>query len=161
MANNEKELRNQPVYGRGQHPNSKQNLKMFKEGDVGNPNGKPLGAIDVKNRLTKMLENVAPGKVQDAESIAAFCAGVSKVTNIDALNARLLFCAIVQGEAWAVKEIFDRIAGKSPQAIDLDLQINDWRTEAQKYGITESEIIAETKLLIAEFDAGGSDEAID
>jgi phage terminase small subunit len=35
--------------------------------------------------------------------------------------------------------------------IDLNVQVNDWRTEAQKYGVTEQDVINEAKLLIAEF----------
>ncbi|MCA1625044.1 MAG: hypothetical protein LC768_13640 [Acidobacteria bacterium] len=150
MANTQKEHRNEgEKYGRGHHPNSKKNLQLWQPGDSSpNPDGKPLGAGDVKNRLIKMLENVAPGKVQDAESIAAFCTGLAQVTNIDALNARLLFCAIVQGESWAVKEIFDRIAGKAQQSIDVDLQINDWRSAAADAGLTEEEFLYETKLFV-------------
>ncbi len=149
MANNEKEMRNErEKYGRGQHPNSKKNLQMFKEGDVPNPNGKPLGAIDIKNRLIKMLENIAPGKIQNAESITAFCAGISKITNLDAVNARLLYCAIVEGESWAIKEIFDRIAGKPSQSIDLDVSIQDWRSTAADAGLTEEEFLYETKLFV-------------
>jgi hypothetical protein len=144
-------------YGRGQHPNSKKNLQMFKEGDVPNPNGKPVGAIDVKNRLIKMLENIAPGKVQNSEAIAAFCDGISNIKNIDAVNARLLYCAIVEGESWAVKEIFDRIAGKAPQAIDIDLQVNDWKAEAQKYGLSHDDIIRQLRPLIEQSDVESGD----
>ncbi len=148
-------------YGRGQHPNSKKNLQMFKEGDVPNPNGKPKGAIDVKNRLIKMLENIAPGKVQNSEAIAAFCDGMSSIKNIDAVNARLLYCAIVLGEAWAVKEIFDRIAGKASQAIDIDLQVNDWKAEAQKYGLSHDDIIRQLRPLIEQSDVESSDPSGD
>jgi hypothetical protein len=149
MENNEKEMRNEEQnYGRGQHPNSKKNLQMFKEGDVPNPNGRPVGAIDIKNRLAKMLENIAPDKVQNSAAIAAFCAGISQITNIDAVNARLLFCAIVEGEAWAVKEVFDRIAGKPTQAIDLDVSVQDWRVIAADAGLTEEEFLYETKLFV-------------
>ncbi len=160
MANTQKEHRNKPKqYGRGKHPNSKKNLQLWQPGDAPNPAGKPKGAIDVKNRLVKMLENIAPDKVQNAKAITDFCDGVSKITNIDAVNARLLYCAIVAGESWAVKEIFDRIAGKAAQSLDLDVQIsNDWRTEAQKYGLTEIDVINEAKLLIAESIDGSSDE---
>jgi hypothetical protein len=149
MANTEKEMRNEEQqYRRGQHPNSKKNLQMFKEGDVPNPNGKPKGAIDIKNRLIKMLENIAPGKVQNSEAIAAFCDGMSNIKNIDAVNARLLYCAIVLGEAWAIKEIFDRIAGKPTQAIDLDVSVQDWRVIAADAGLTEEEFLYETKLFV-------------
>jgi hypothetical protein len=154
MANNEKEMRNnEQKYRRGQHPNSKKNLQMFKEGDVPNPSGKPVGAIDIKNRLAKMLENIAPDKIQNAESITAFCDGISNITNLDAVNARLLYCAIVEGESWAVKEIFDRIAGKPSQAIDLDVSIQDWRSIASSAGLTEEEFIDESKLYVAELEA--------
>jgi len=151
MANKQKEYRNgEEKYGRGEHPNSKANLQLWQPGDVPNPSGKPKGAIDIKTRLIKMLENVAPDKVQNAKGIAEFCDGISQITNLDAVNARLLYCAIVEGESWAVKEIFDRIAGKAPQAIDVDLTINDWRTEAQKYGLSTDDIIRQIRPLIAE-----------
>ncbi len=151
-------MRNEPEqYGRGKHPNSKKNLQMFKEGDVPNPNGRPVGSIDVKNRLAKMLENIAPGKVQNSEAIAAFCEGISNITNIDAVNARLLYCAIVLGEAWAVKEVFDRIAGKAPQAIDIDLQVNDWKAEAAKYGLSHDDIIRQLRPLIEQSDVDAGD----
>jgi hypothetical protein len=157
MANNVKEMRNEEQYGRGQHPNSKKNLQMFQVGDVPNPNGKPRGAIDIKNRLAKMLENIAPDKVQNSEAIAAFCEGISKITNLDAVNARLLYCAIVEGESWAVKEIFDRVAGKAPQAIDIDLQVNDWKTEAAKYGLSHDDIIRQLRPLIEQSDVDAGD----
>ncbi len=105
-----------------------------------------------------MLENIAPDKIQDTKAITEFCTGISRITNLDAVNARLVYCAIVEGESWAIKEIFDRIAGKAPQAIDLDIQVNDWRTEAQKYGLSETDILTEAKLLIAESAIDSSDE---
>ncbi len=141
-------MRNEEQYGRGKHPNSKKNLQMFKEGDVPNPNGRPVGSIDVKNRLVKMLENISPGSVQSTKEIADFCSGVSNITNIDAVNARLLYCAIVLGESWAIKEIFDRIAGKPTQAIDLDVSVQDWRAIAADAGLTEEEFLYETKLFV-------------
>ncbi len=151
-------MRNEPEqYGRGQHPNSKKNLQMFKEGDVPNPNGRPVGALDVKNRLAKMLENIAPDKIQNAKSITDFCEGISKITNLDAVNARLLYCAIVEGESWAVKEIFDRIAGKPTQAIDLDVSVQDWRAIAADAGLTEEEFLYETKLFVDKQLANGFD----
>jgi hypothetical protein len=162
MANTQKENRNEPEqYGRGKHPNSKKNLQLWQPGDVPNPNGKPKGAIDIKNRLIKMLENIAPDKIQNAKAITDFCEGISKVTNLDAVNARLLYCAIVEGESWAVKEIFDRIAGKAPQAIDIDLQVNDWKAEAAKYGLSHDDIIRQLRPLIEQSDVESSDPSGD
>ncbi len=155
-------MRNEEQYRRGQHPNSKKNLQMFKEGDVPNPNGKPKGAIDVKNRLIKMLENISPGSVQTTKEIADFCSGVSNITNIDAVNARLLYCAIVLGEAWAVKEVFDRVAGKAAQSLDLDVQVsNNWQEEAKRYGLSTHDIIEQLRPLIAESALESSDASGD
>ena len=155
--NTQKEHRNRS-YKRGQHPNSKKNLKLWQEGEESpNPNGKPKGAVDLKNRLLKMLEAEAPGDVKNAKAIAEFCKGISKVTNFDAVNARLLYSAIVLGESWAVKELYDRIAGKASQPVDVDLQVNDWRQMAQNYGINEKDVIREAKLLLAESDTDSSD----
>ncbi len=150
MANTQKEHRNEgEKCGRGQHPNSKKNLQLWQPGDPSpNPDGKPLGAIDIKNRLIKMLENIAPDKVQNAKAITDFCAGISQITNLDAVNARLVYSAIVEGESWAIKEIFDRIAGKPSQAIDLDVSIQDWRSTAADAGLTEEEFLYETKLFV-------------
>jgi hypothetical protein len=163
MANTQKENRNEPQqYGRGKHPNSKKNLQLWQPGDVPNPAGKPVGALDVKNRLIRMLENIAPGKVQNSEAIAAFCDGMSSIKNIDAVNARLLYCAIVLGEAWAVKEVFDRIAGKAPQSLDLDVQVsNNWKTEAERYGLSHDDIIRQLRPLIEQSDVDAGDPSGD
>ena len=155
MANTQKEHRNEgEKFGRGQHPNSKKNLRLWQPGDSSpNPDGKPLGAIDIKTRLIKMLESIAPDKIQNSKQITEFCTGISQITNLDAVNARLVYSAIVEGQGWAVKEIFDRIAGKAPQAIDLDVSIQDWRMVASSAGLTEEEFIDESKLYVAELEA--------
>jgi hypothetical protein len=64
--------------------------------------------------------------------------------------ARALITEAKTGNVQAIKELFDRAEGRPKQAIDLDVQVNDWRTEAQKYGLSEADILAEAKLLIAE-----------
>jgi hypothetical protein len=52
------------------------------------------------------------------------------------------------GEAWAIKEVFDRIAGKPTQAIDLDVSVQDWRAIAADAGLTEEEFLYEAKLFV-------------
>jgi phage terminase small subunit len=42
--------------------------------------------------------------------------------------------------------------------VDLNLQVNDWRIEAAKFGVTEQDVIDEAKLLISEFDTNSSVE---
>ena len=117
--------------------------KQFPKGVSGNPNGRP--------RLTKLTESL---RQQIAE------------TNPDALEetiaqtiAQTLIKLAIGGDVQAIKECFDRCEGRPKQAVDLDLQINDWKSQAEKYGLSESDIVAEARLLLAEFDDAGSDEA--
>ena len=42
---------NSPNFGRGQHPNSKKNLKPFPKGESGNPSGKPKKVEQLKEYL--------------------------------------------------------------------------------------------------------------
>ena len=72
--------------------------------------------------------------------------------------ARKLIKLALDGDIAAIREVFDRTEGKPKQAIDLDLQVSDWRTEAQKFGVTEEDVINEAKLLIAESTIDSSGE---
>jgi hypothetical protein len=63
------------------------------------------------------------------------------------------------GNVRAIGEIADRTEGRPMQKVDLDLQISDWKSEAERYGIPTADIVAEARLLLAEFDDAGSDEA--
>lgn len=116
MADTEKKQR----YKRGQNPNSRKNLKVFQPGQSGNPAGKPIGAIDFKTRFEKKLHAIAPDKVQQAKGIAEFCAGVKtgEITNADAIDAALLYKAIVERDMSAIRELLDRTEGKPTQAIE-------------------------------------------
>jgi hypothetical protein len=71
--------------------------------------------------------------------------------------AQTLIKLAISGDVQAIKEIGDRTEGKPKQSLDLDLQINDWRTLAQSYSLSEQEVMNEAKLLIAESinDSGG------
>jgi len=117
--------------------------KQFPKGVSGNKNGRP--------RLTKLTESL---RQQIAE------------TNPDALEetiaetiAQTLIKLAIGGDVQAIKECFDRCEGRPKQAVDLDIQTTDWRDEARRYGINESEIAHQARLLLAEFDDAGSDEA--
>jgi hypothetical protein len=74
--------------------------------------------------------------------------------------AKTLVRLALSGDVQAIREIADRTEGKPKQAIDLDLDLQlDWRTEAQKFGLTKNDILNETKLLIAGLDFSDGDEA--
>jgi hypothetical protein len=106
--------------------------KKFPPGISGNPSGRP--------KLTRLTECLR-------EQLAEAMPNAPERTIAEAI-ARTLIREALTGNIAAVKEVFDRSEGKPKQSIDLDLQISDWRTEAQKYGVTEQDVINEAKLLI-------------
>ncbi len=108
--------------------------KKFPKGESGNRNGRP--------KLTKLTEALR-------EQLAEEMPNAPERTIAEAIS-RALIREALKGNVQAAREIADRTEGKPTQKLDLDLQINDWRTEAEKYGVTEADVIREAKLLIAE-----------
>jgi len=117
----------------------------FQKGETGNPSGRP--------RLTKLSEALR-------EQLSEAMPNAPERTVAEAI-ARALIREAISGNVSAAREIADRCEGRPKQAVDLDLQINDWKSQAEKYGLSESDIIAEARLLLTEFDDAGSDEASD
>ncbi len=124
-----------------------ENLKPFKKGDDERRNilGRP--------RLTKLTDALR-------EQIAEQVPGADEQTYAEAIAETLIKLAVA-GDVAAIREIADRTEGKPKQSVDLDIQATNWREAAQKYGLSESEIIHETRILLAEFDSSSGDEAID
>ncbi len=116
--------------------------KQFPKGTSGNPNGRP--------KLTKLTDALR-------EQLAEAVPNAPEKTIAEAI-ARALIREAVSGNVQAAREIADRTEGKPKQAIDLDLQINDWRALAQNYSLNEQDVIDEAKLLIAESIADSSGE---
>ena len=106
----------------------------FKKGETGNSQGRP--------KLTKLTEALR-------EQLTELNPDATDETNAEAI-ARVLIREAKTGNVQAAREIADRTEGKPKQAIDLDLQINDWRTLAKNYSLNEEDVIREAKLLIAE-----------
>jgi hypothetical protein len=125
---------------KGRFPPGNKIGNRFPKGQTGNPNGRP--------KLTKLTEALR-------EQLAEEMPGAPERTVAEAI-ARALIKEAMKGNVQAAREIADRTEGKPTQKLDLDLQINDWRTEAEKFGLTQNDVIAEAKLLIAEsaFDSG-------
>lgn len=117
----------------------------FKKGETGNPAGRP--------KLTKLTEALR-------EQLAQTLPDAPERTVAEAI-ARALIRAACSGNVHAAREIADRTEGKPKQAIDLDVQVRDWRALAQSYGVTETDVINEAKLLIAESAADSSGEQRD
>ncbi len=107
---------------------------IFKPGQSGNPSGRP--------KLTRLTDAL---RQQLAETMPN-----APERTVAEVIARVLIKEAISGNVQAIRELADRTEGKPKQSIDLDLQINDWRTLAQNYGVTEQDVIREAKLLIAE-----------
>ena len=108
----------------------------FKKGETGNPQGRP--------KLTKLTEALR-------EQLAEINPDAPEETIAEQI-ARALISEAKTGNVQAIREIADRTEGKPKQAIDLDLQINDWRTLAANYGVSEKDVLEQAKLLIESID---------
>lgn len=75
--------------------------------------------------------------------------GASEKTIANAIADSLVEKAI-GGDVPAIKEIFDRIEGKSSQLIDVEMKVEDWRSAIEDYGIQESEILDVARQLLSE-----------
>jgi hypothetical protein len=141
MANSQKTNGEQTADGKFAPGNKIGN--RFSKGESGNSAGRP--------RLTKLTDALR-------EQVSGELPGAPERTIAEAIARKLTKLAL-GGDIAAIKEVFDRCEGRPKQAIDLDIQATNWREEARRYGITESEVAAEARLLLTEFDDVGSDEA--
>ncbi len=139
MENSQKTDGKQTVTGK--FPPGNKIGKQFPKGTTGNPSGRP--------KLTRLTDSLR-------QQISELNPNAPEETIAEAIAETLITMAL-SGDVQAIKEVFDRCEGKPKQAIDLDIQATSWREEAQKYGVTEQDVINEAKLLIAEsaIDSGG------
>lgn len=104
------------------------------KGVSGNPKGRPRMAILSDVLRQKLVEEMP---------------GASEKTIANAIADSLVEKAI-GGDVPAIKEIFDRIEGKSSQLIDVEMKVEDWRSAIEDYGIQESEILDVARQLLSE-----------
>ena len=117
---------------KGKFPPGNKIGKQFPPGVSGNPQGRP--------KLTRLTDALR-------EQLAETNPDAPEETQAEAI-ARTLIREAISGNVQAAREIADRTEGKPKQAIDLDLQINDWRTLAKNYSLSEQDVINEARLLI-------------
>lgn len=98
------------------------NLQSFEKGQSGNPNGRPKGSRNVSTVLARMLDEIAPDIVIEKSYLRQIAKNIRKPTYADAAAARLLHEAVVEGEAWALREMLDRTEGKAKQSIEIRRQ---------------------------------------
>ncbi len=125
--------------GRGNPPQE----TRWKPGQSGNPKGRPK-SITLSEALRLELAKAHPqgdGEQTYAEAIAA-----------------ILCQTAAQGNILAAKEIADRTEGRPKQAVDIEMNVNDWREVARQHGVSEQDVIREAQRLIAEsaLDSGGA-----
>ncbi len=119
---------------KGKFPPGNKIGKQFPPGVSGNPSGRP--------KLTKLTEALR-------KQLTELNPDATEETNAEAI-ARVLIREAKTGNVQAAREIADRTEGRPKQAIDLEMQVRDWRTLAQNYGLTETDVINEARLLISE-----------
>lgn len=115
----------------------------FKPGQSGNPKGRPK-SVTLSEALRLELAKANPkgdGDETYAETIAS-----------------VLVKNAATGNILAAKEIADRTEGKPKQAVDMNMNVNDWRELARQHGVSEQDVIREAQRLIAEstLDHGGT-----
>lgn len=114
---------------------AKGNTAGFQPGQSGNPKGRPK-CLTLSEAMRNELAKLQPGTEQTYAEIIA---------------AKLVHHAAM-GSVMAAKEIADRTEGKPRQALDVDMQLRDWREQAAIYGVSEEDVIAEAKRLIESAD---------
>ncbi len=140
MTNSQKTNGKQTVNGK--FPPGNKIGNRFQKGESGNPSGRP--------KLTRLTDALR-------EQLAEISPEVPEKTIAERI-ARALIREAVSGNVQAIREIGDRTEGKPKQAIDLDMQVSDWRTLAKNYSLSEEDVINEARILIEQSDIDSSDE---
>ncbi len=83
----------------------------FKPGQSGNPAGRVPGSKNLSTILAKYLENDVTTEGLDGIEI--------KVSAADAVVLKLIRRAVKKGDYRAIREIFDRLEGRTKQSVDV------------------------------------------
>ena len=111
-------------------PFTKRNPHAFRQGESGNPQGRP--------KRTKLGEALL---AQLAET------GANEQTIAERV-AQALVKEALAGNVQAIREIGDRTEGKPRQTIAVDATLRDWRAMAQANGLSEEDVLLEARRLI-------------
>jgi len=91
-------------------PIPNEEIGQFKEGQSGNPSGRPKGVRNLSTILKEMLE----------EEIEVNIDGVKSRKQFQEVIIRKLLKKANDGEIRAITEIFDRVEGKAKQEVKFD-----------------------------------------
>jgi hypothetical protein len=109
------------------------NLIPFKEGESGNPAGRPKGSKNLSTILKEMLE----------EEIEITLDGKKERKQFKDIIVRRLVKKANDGDLRAIQEIFDRTEGKAKQEVEQSTTIKDQRLDLSKLSDEELRILAE------------------
>jgi hypothetical protein len=109
------------------------NLIPFKEGESGNPAGRPKGSKNLSTILKEMLE----------EEIEITLDGKKERKQFKDIIVRRLVKKANDGDLRAIQEIFDRTEGKAKQEVEQSTTIKDQRLDLSKLSDDELRILAE------------------
>lgn len=115
------------------------NSLAWKPGESGNPAGRPK-SITLSEALRRELAKDAPA-TEGAEAT-----GDTYAERI----AAVLCAEAARGNVRAATEIADRTEGRPRQAVEVDMNVRDWRERAKAAGIPESDVIAEARRMLDE-----------
>ena len=105
-------------YGKGQHPNSKKGLKSYPKGVSGNPAGsKP------KPKPTPKLDEILNKVGNERSAIVVEVGGEKTRVSMSKYERliRTLFKDAFNGKPTAQNELTDRVWGKSPDTMNLNI----------------------------------------
>ena len=123
---------------------AKGNPNEFQPGQSGNPKGRPK-SITLSEAYRHQLAQPVP-KDREGRTYAE-------------VIAALMCQRATQGDVAAAKEICDRVEGRAPQKIDVDMNVMNWREMARQHGLSEQDVIREAQRLIESESAADSSGA--
>jgi hypothetical protein len=101
-------------------------------GRSGNPKGRPKGSKSGSAVLRKMARQLIDPKTG---------------LNATELISAKLISAAMSGEAWAIKEYFDRVEGRPGVRVETEEEYS-WQELAEIHGLSEEDVISEARKLI-------------
>jgi hypothetical protein len=103
--------------------------KPFKQGETGNPNGRPKGK-SFKTILEELLDLPAADRLKNLEDVKELLVDTGKLTNREILMARLMIRACEDADSKSMERLMNRVDGMpkehkeitiiKPLIIDLD-----------------------------------------
>ncbi|HYT43781.1 MAG TPA: DUF5681 domain-containing protein [Methylomirabilota bacterium] len=118
------------IKGKGNNPNSRAALKSYKKGESGNPKGRPIGSLSLKERLAKFSSLEISVKMPNGS--------IQSQTIMDSIILSLLSQA-QKGNIMAIKEVLDRNFGKESERTDI-LVLKEAKTFSAQYDCIKEEL---------------------